>query len=139
MGQGNDRGTQYRSGIYCNNADQKELALHSKKAYEHALLEANAGMGKTITTEIVYPAPKFYYAEDYHQQYLAKPGARPYCSAQPQQVSCPHSKSWEGLSEQLQADHQEKLSEEFWTKHAPTPHCVIHSSDEQIQWPPTHF
>jgi peptide-methionine (S)-S-oxide reductase len=68
MRQGNDRGTQYRSGIYCNDEKQLELAVASKIAYGNAL--SGAGYG-AITTEIL-PAPEFYYAEEYHQQYLAK-------------------------------------------------------------------
>jgi len=68
MQQGNDRGTQYRSGIYSYNEQQKNLALNSLEHYQAQLNEAN--MGK-ITTEIL-DAPEFYYAEEYHQQYLAK-------------------------------------------------------------------
>ncbi len=74
MGQGNDRGTQYRSGIYAYSEVQKALAEASKEHYQKVLMEAGYG---TITTEIL-DAPEFYYAEDYHQQYLAKnPGG--YC------------------------------------------------------------
>lgn len=68
MRQGNDRGTQYRSGIYCFTPEQKALAQASMQQYQQAL--ATAGHGE-ITTEIL-AAPTFYYAEDYHQQYLAK-------------------------------------------------------------------
>ena len=68
MRQGNDRGTQYRSGIYTFTEEQQEQALASKTQYAKAL--AAAGLG-AITTEIL-PAPEFYYAEDYHQQYLEK-------------------------------------------------------------------
>ena len=68
MRQGNDRGTQYRSGIYVFNDEQRRLAEESKEIFADAL--NRAGKGK-ITTEIL-PAPAFYYAEDYHQQYLAK-------------------------------------------------------------------
>lgn len=68
MRQGNDRGTQYRSGIYVYGNEQKALAEASRAAYQKAL--DNAGR-KSITTEIL-DAPEFYYAEDYHQQYLAK-------------------------------------------------------------------
>lgn len=68
MRQGNDVGTQYRSGIYTTTAEQKALAEASKVAYEAAL--QNAGHGE-ISTEIL-DAPVFYYAEEYHQQYLAK-------------------------------------------------------------------
>ncbi len=68
MRQGNDMGTQYRSGIYINSDSQKQAAEKSKMAYQNLL--ANAGYGD-ITTEIIM-SPEFYYAEDYHQQYLAK-------------------------------------------------------------------
>ena len=74
MRQGNDRGTQYRSGIYYFDAVQQQAAEVSKAAFQQALHEAGYGM---ITTEIM-PAPVFYFAEEYHQQYLAKnPGG--YC------------------------------------------------------------
>jgi peptide-methionine (S)-S-oxide reductase len=69
MRQGNDLGTQYRSGIYCTTPAQHEAALASCEAYGQRLRAARRG---AITTEIVHPAPAFYYAEDYHQQYLAK-------------------------------------------------------------------
>ncbi|MDJ0726448.1 MAG: peptide-methionine (S)-S-oxide reductase MsrA [Prochloraceae cyanobacterium] len=69
MRQGNDSGTQYRSGIYVYSEDQKKLAEESLKTYQQALKDR--GYNKTITTEIL-PAPEFYYAETYHQQYLAK-------------------------------------------------------------------
>lgn len=68
MRQGNDRGTQYRSGIYTFNAAQQAQAFASKKHYQTKL--TLSGFGE-ITTEIL-DAPTFYYAEDYHQQYLAK-------------------------------------------------------------------
>ena len=74
MRQGNDRGTQYRSGIYFFNEHQRELAEKTRAAYQTALNEKNHG---EITTEIL-PASEFYYAETYHQQYLHKnPGG--YC------------------------------------------------------------
>ena len=68
MQQGNDCGTQYRSGIYTYDAAQHQAASESFNTYQTAL--TSAGMGK-ITTEIL-PAPVFYFAEEYHQQYLAK-------------------------------------------------------------------
>jgi peptide-methionine (S)-S-oxide reductase len=68
MQQGNDRGTQYRSGIYCFDDGQFEMALASRDAYQSRLNEAGYG---NITTEIKN-APEFYFAENYHQQYLAK-------------------------------------------------------------------
>jgi peptide-methionine (S)-S-oxide reductase len=68
MRQGNDVGTQYRSAIYCFNAAQRAAAEESRRHYAAALLAAGRGR---ITTETA-DAPTFYYAEDYHQQYLAK-------------------------------------------------------------------
>lgn len=74
MRQGNDVGTQYRSGIYVYSDEQRQAAEDSKAFYQQALRQAGYG---PITTEIL-DAPEFYYAEDYHQQYLAKnPGG--YC------------------------------------------------------------
>ncbi len=68
MRQGNDIGTQYRSGIYTYTREQLDEALESKQHYQYRLTEAGCNQ---ITTEIM-PASAFYYAEDYHQQYLAK-------------------------------------------------------------------
>jgi peptide-methionine (S)-S-oxide reductase len=74
MRQGNDVGTQYRSGIYAYGSEQQRLAEETRAVYGQALAKAGRG---AITTEII-SAPEFYYAEDYHQQYLAKnPGG--YC------------------------------------------------------------
>jgi peptide-methionine (S)-S-oxide reductase len=84
MRQGNDVGTQYRSGIYTYSDEQRRLAEASRDVYQQALNES--GYGK-ITTEIL-DAPEFYYAEAYHQQYLAKnPGG--YCGLGGTNVSCP--------------------------------------------------
>jgi peptide-methionine (S)-S-oxide reductase len=84
MRQGNDVGTQYRSGIYATSAAQLEAAGRCRDVYQRAL--QSAGYGE-ITTEIV-PAPAFYYAEEYHQQYLAKnPGG--YCGLGGTGVGCP--------------------------------------------------
>lgn len=68
MRQGNDQGTQYRSGIYTYSEHQQQLAQHSKKVFQQALADKGFGL---ITTEIK-PATAFYYAEEYHQQYLDK-------------------------------------------------------------------
>ncbi len=84
MRQGNDRGTQYRSGIYYTTPEQQALAKASREAYQ-ARLDA-AGLGR-ITTEIL-PAPAFYFAEDYHQQYLAR-NPNGYCGLGGTGVSCP--------------------------------------------------
>ncbi|MEO1389438.1 MAG: peptide-methionine (S)-S-oxide reductase MsrA [Cyanobacteria bacterium J06634_6] len=84
MQQGNDKGTQYRSGIYTYSDAQMDAAKQSKERYQEALKKSGYG---EITTEIL-PAPTFYYAEDYHQQYLAKnPGG--YCGLGGTSVSCP--------------------------------------------------
>ena len=84
MRQGNDRGTQYRSGIYVSTDAQRDLAHASLQAYEAELREAGYG---GITTEILQ-APPFYYAEDYHQQYLHK-NPQGYCGMGGTGVSCP--------------------------------------------------
>jgi peptide-methionine (S)-S-oxide reductase len=84
MRQGNDVGTQYRSGVYPENDAQAAAAEASREAYQQAL--SAKGFGK-ITTEIV-PAGEFYFAEDYHQQYLAKNPAG-YCGIGGTGVSCP--------------------------------------------------
>ena len=84
MRQGNDIGTQYRSGIYVSDDDQKSAAIASRDMYQERLKAAGHG---EITTEIV-DAPTFFYAEDYHQQYLYKvPNG--YCPIHSTGVSCP--------------------------------------------------
>ena len=88
--QGRDVGTQYRSAIFTTSDDQRALATGSKVAYDKLLLFHNKNK---ITTEIK-PAPAFYYAEEYHQQYLSKPGSRQYCSAQPTGIAVPPVKDW---------------------------------------------
>jgi peptide-methionine (S)-S-oxide reductase len=84
MRQGNDVGTQYRSGIYTTTDAQLAAAEASRERYQEALTAAGRG---EISTEIL-PAPEFFYAEDYHQQYLAK-NPRGYCGAGGTGVSCP--------------------------------------------------
>jgi len=122
--QGNDRGTQYRSGIYVNDPDELKVAQAAIKEYEKAL-------GRKITTELKYPAPPFYFAEDYMQQYLAKPGSRPYCSAQPQGVDLTDYSVWgpSDVPEELKA----KLPESYWKANAPSPHCVLREPNDQRQ------
>jgi peptide-methionine (S)-S-oxide reductase len=84
MRQGNDQGTQYRSAIYTTTPAQAEIAEASRREYQSALDKAGAGR---ITTEIK-PAGPFFYAEDDHQQYLAKnPGG--YCGLKGTGVQCP--------------------------------------------------
>ena len=84
MRQGNDVGTQYRSGLYCLTPDQKAAAEASRDMYQEKLTAAGFG---PITTEII-DAPAFYYAEDYHQQYLGK-NPNGYCGMGGTGVACP--------------------------------------------------
>ncbi|MGY6703206.1 peptide-methionine (S)-S-oxide reductase MsrA [Roseinatronobacter sp.] len=84
MRQGNDRGTQYRSGIYCYTDAQKAAACASRDSYGARLAQAGHG---AITTEIL-DAPAFYFAEDYHQQYLHK-NPQGYCGIGGTGVTCP--------------------------------------------------
>ncbi len=80
--QGNDRGSQYRSAIFTTTDHQAELARASRDWYESELKQQG---GQNITTEIAADQV-FFSAEEYHQQYLARPGSRPYCSAMPSGV-----------------------------------------------------
>jgi peptide-methionine (S)-S-oxide reductase len=100
MRQGNDVGTQYRSGIYTYSDEQKNQALASKQTYQRLLAEAGFG---AIRTEII-EAPEFYYAEDYHQQYLAR-NPDGYCGLGGTGVCCPNNT-------QVDADnnHQEEVT-----------------------------
>ncbi|HET7221491.1 MAG TPA: peptide-methionine (S)-S-oxide reductase MsrA [Vicinamibacterales bacterium] len=84
MRQGNDVGTQYRSGIYVFSDAQREAAERSRDVFQQQLSQRGYGQ---ITTEIL-PAPEFYYAEDYHQQYLSK-NPNGYCGLGGTGVTCP--------------------------------------------------
>ena len=129
LGQGNDRGSQYRSGFYYFNDDQKRMIEASKTAYEKAL------GGREIKTEIAAASDYdeygglWYFAEQYHQQYLAKPGARPYCSAQPQGVSLPDADTW--LPDDLKEKYKPTLPESFWKKHGPVRGCSVVRFDNE--------
>lgn len=140
MGQGNDRGTQYRSGFYHFNEEQEQLIKSSKVAYEARLAEAT-GRERLITTEIAASSDYdkygglWFYGEKYHQQYLATPGARPYCSAQPQGVSLPNYEEWCPFPEgsELREKYRPTLPESFWGKNAPQKGCsVVNSPNEPI-------
>jgi peptide-methionine (S)-S-oxide reductase len=85
MRQGNDVGSQYRSVIHCHSAAQYAAALASAQAYGQSLQAAGYA---PITTAIAYPAPEFYFAEDYHQQYLER-NPDGYCGLRGTGVSCP--------------------------------------------------
>jgi len=84
MRQGNDVGTQYRSGVYCTSAAQKQAVEASRDRFQTGLTKAGFG---AITSEII-DAPAFYYAEDYHQQYLGK-NPNGYCGMGGTGVACP--------------------------------------------------
>ena len=116
--QGNDRGSQYRSAIYVSDAEQLQLAEASRAAYQQLLSAAGYG---AITTEIANQ-PAFWFAEPYHQQYLAKPGSRPYCSAQP---------SGQRLGDFAGSSYQ--LDERVWQHYDWTvSHCVLRGDNAPI-------
>ena len=83
MRQGNDKGTQYRSGIYYFTEQQKQVAEHALNRYQASLTDAKLS---SITTEVL-AAPRFYYAEQYHQQYLAK-NPNGYCGLSGTGITC---------------------------------------------------
>jgi len=117
--QGNDSGSQYRSAIYTTNENQLNKALESKKSYQKELKKNGFG---EITTEIKNRV-KFYFAEEYHQQYLAKPGSRPYCSAMPTKVEF---KNFNGA--------KFKLNEKIWTNYNwDISHCILRGENTPIE------
>jgi peptide-methionine (S)-S-oxide reductase len=132
--QGGDTGSQYRSGIYCSNDEQCEAAEAAKLSYGAALKREGKGRGSKVTTEILNALFEdqlfFGYAEDYHQQYLATPGARRYCSAEPTGTHLEPSPKW------MPADSAEKwcdqLPPEYWAKYRPQPGCVLRQPDKQV-------
>ena len=116
--QGNDRGSQYRSAIYVSDPAQLDLAQASREAYQQLLSAAGYG---PITTEIA-SGRTLWYAEPYHQQYLAKPGSRPYCSAQP---------SGQRLGDFAGASYQ--LDPRVWQHYDWTiSHCVLRGDNGSI-------
>ena len=117
--QGNDRGSQYRSVIYVDHPALMAQAEASRNAYQSLL--SGAGYGP-ITTEL-RTDQTFWYAEPYHQQYLAKPGSRPYCSAQP---------SGQRLGAFDGADY--KLNPRVWDAYDwSVAHCVLRGDNAPIQ------
>ena len=117
--QGNDCGSQYRSAIYTTNEYQLIQAIESKKSYQEELKKNGFG---EITTEIKNDV-KFYFAEEYHQQYLAKPGSRPYCSAMPTKVEF---KNFKGSNF--------KLNKKIWSFYNwDISHCILRGENTPIQ------
>tara|TARA_Y100001968_G_scaffold30830_1_gene23755 strand:- start:6386 stop:7135 length:750 start_codon:yes stop_codon:yes gene_type:complete len=117
--QGNDTGSQYRSAIYTTNKNQLNKVIESKKYYQEELIKNGFG---EITTEIAN-CINFYFAEEYHQQYLAKPGSRPYCSAMPTKVEF---KNFKGANF--------KLNEKIWSNYNwEISHCILRGENTPIQ------
>eukprot|EP00924_Labyrinthula_sp_SR-Ha-C_P011150 snap_masked-scaffold_81-processed-gene-0.20-mRNA-1 protein AED:0.02 eAED:0.02 QI:138/1/1/1/1/1/2/28/237 len=127
-GQGNDHGSQYRGAVYYETEDQKRITEAAFESFNKTLKENRKGK---IATE-VKGDQKFFYAEEYHQQYLAKPGSRPYCSARPLGIRMEDPNVW--LPEDMKEKYAPKLSEEYWNQYMPSPHCVIRDPHEQIKW-----
>ena len=119
LAQGNDTGSQYRSAIVVSDPSQLALAEASRLHYQEQLTAAGFG---PITTEIGTDQP-FYFAESHHQQYLARPGSRPYCSARPSGVRLSPFPGSSFL-----------LAPEVWTQYDwSVQHCVLRSSNEPIR------
>jgi peptide-methionine (S)-S-oxide reductase len=119
MAQGNDTGTQYRSAIYVNEPELLTVAEASRDRYQELLQASGRG---AITTEIASGKP-FFFAETYHQQYLARPGSRPYCSARPSGVRLD---GFEGA--------HYKLPEAVWSHYDwSIDHCVLRGDNAPIQ------
>jgi peptide-methionine (S)-S-oxide reductase len=116
--QGNDRGSQYRSAIFAEDPALLALAESSREGYGEQLRAAGFG---AITTELRANVP-FFYAEPYHQQYLAKPGSRPYCSAQPTGIRLqPFEGSHFLLPDSVWSHYDWSIS-----------HCVLRSDNQPI-------
>ena len=142
MGQGRDRGTQYRSTIWPLSDEHASLAAASRDAYQLALRHAGGLRGQlSITTEL-WPPPTatadttgakvaYFDAEEHHMQYLARPGNAPYCTAEPLMVSLPPFDTWAPLA--LHDSHAPKLHDAFWKKHGPRPHCALNRPTDPIQ------
>ncbi len=116
--QGNDVGSQYRSAIYVDDPELLSLAQASRETYGSLLVAAGR---PTITTEIA-SGQRFYPAEEYHQQYLAKPGSRPYCSAQPSGLLLG---TFPGADYRLPASVWQAYD---WS----IPHCVLRGDNQPI-------
>ena len=116
--QGNDVGSQYRSAIYVDDPELLSLAQASREAYGSLLAAAGR---PPITTEIA-SGQRFYPAEEYHQQYLAKPGSRPYCSAQPSGLLLG---TFPGADYRLPASVWQAYD---WS----IPHCVLRGDNQPI-------
>ena len=116
--QGNDFGSQYRSAIYFNNEQQQEFIINSQKAYQKALEKNNFGKIETEIKKI----NKYFYAEEYHQQYLASFGSRQYCSASPTKINLEYFQNC-----------NYKLKKEIWENfNWEVDKCVLISTNDPI-------
>ena len=117
--QGNDIGTQYRSAIYYTNENKKELIMASKEEYQKELNKKNIGQIKTEIKII----DKYFYAEEYHQQYLSIDGSRQYCSASPTKVKLGNFNG-----------SNYKLDDEIWGNfNWEVDKCVLRSNNKPIK------
>ena len=116
--QGNDIGSQYRSAIYYTNEKYKDIIINSKESYQKSLLENQLG---SIETEIK-KINKYYYAENYHQQYLSVEGSRQYCSAAPTKIKL---KEFKGSNYKLDKNVWENFD---WT----VDKCVLRSNNNPM-------
>ena len=149
MRTGNDVGPAYTSSIYTTSAVQQRLAAHSRGEYQKAILDAG-NEAQIVTQVLPLLDGSFVLAPPKHQQYLAKSGARPYCSATPLLVHLPAS-AWLGVDSDggdgggggcgggedgdgQFSSSQPRLGAAFWRKHGPSPSCVLKVTDEQISW-----
>ena len=117
--QGNDMGTQYRSTIFYKNDRNKDIICSSKEAYQKELIKNNLGLIETEIKKI----DTYYYAEDYHQQYLSIKGSRQYCSASPTKVKLGN---FDGSNY--------KLPKEIWDNfNWDIDKCVLRSNNKPIE------
>ena len=117
--QGNDTGTQYRSAIYFFSKENEKIILNSRDSYQKTLSENNLGIVETEIKQI----DKYYYAENYHQQYLASQGSRQYCSASPTNIKLEKFKG-----------SNFKLDPKVWGNFDWTiEKCVLRSDNNQIK------
>ena len=117
--QGNDIGSQYRSAIFYKNENHKDIILNSKEAYQKSLREKNLGNIETEIKEI----SEYFFAENYHQQYLAVVGSRQYCSAQPTKTLL---KEFEGANYKLDPSIWENFDWEI-------DKCVLRTNNTPIK------
>ena len=125
-GQGNDRGSHYRSSIFTTTPEQNSVAKAALKEYER-IVERNA------STEVL-PLEEFFFAEQSHQQYFARAFSRKYCSARVSEFKLPRTDLW--LPEGDHDEYKPRLGSDFWERYSPRVYSV-YESNEQIDFKPT--